>query len=190
LEQSGFEWWWEHPDITHRIFVFVDELMLVTGAVVKDDLTEYRTYTAARLTELAAAARSCGIHLVMVTQYGIAQSAGNTGSLMRFNLSARMVVGHSNGDGLKAAFDEPVPEQLANHVKGTILGRCLYGQLNRHHGAHVTPGQVWNITQDHARALSPPEPAHLPIAFDAIGEQQLLADLEDNQTKQRKRSRR
>ncbi|MCP3993162.1 MAG: hypothetical protein GY724_29135, partial [Actinomycetia bacterium] len=100
LEDSGLEWWWEHPDIGHRIVVSVDELMLITGAATKDDLTPFRSLTGGRLTELAAASRSCGMHLDMATQYGIAQAGGSSGSLMRFNLSGRMVVGASNPDGL------------------------------------------------------------------------------------------
>ncbi|MCP4968296.1 MAG: hypothetical protein GY926_24060, partial [bacterium] len=170
------EWWWEHPDIGHRIVVSVDELMLITGAATKDELTPFRSLTGGRLTELAAASRSCGMHLDMATQYGIAQAGGSSGSLMRFNLSGRMVVGASNPDGLKAAFDEPVPDHIATHLSGTIPGRCLYAQLNRHHGQEITPGQIWKVTQSDAEALVPSEPTHLVHDFDAVAALQLLDD--------------
>lgn len=189
---AGYELWFEHPALTHRIIIVVDELLLVTGAATKDEYSSFRAYVAGRLTELAAASRSCGMHLIVVTQYGIAQAGGASGSLMRFNLSGRMVVGASSPDGLKAAFDEPVDPRTAAHLPGTIRGRCLYGQLNAHHGHQVTPGQLWHMTQPDAEALAPSEPAHPVRDFDTDAALALIAaaEAETSQSNNRRRKKR
>jgi hypothetical protein len=128
------------------------------------------------------------MHLVVVTQYGIAQSMGNSGSLMRFNMSGRIVVGASNPDGLRAAFDEAVPTQLANHLTGTIPGRCLYAQLNADHGQTVTPGQLYLITQADAQTITNGEGSgHDPTDFDELAARQLLTEVPETTSRRGRR---
>ena len=171
LRRDGVEVWTDHPTLDTPVAMVIDEVAKITGAVGVHPYPTLATETTLALADAAATVRSAGAHLEMATQYGLAQVFGNTvGSLTRFNLAARIVVGASSRDGLKVAFDvtEEIDASVATFLAGRYPGRCLYRGLGGDESHRIARGQIWHLGQSDALPLAPP-PTDPVIDFDRFG---------------------
>ena len=165
--------WQDHPALGPPLALVIDEVARVTGHVGGLSMAQlFGHEIQSRLADVAATVRSSGAHLWMATQYPLADVFGkHVGSLTRFNLSARIVVGASTREGLKVSFDvtEDIDATVAKYLGGQYPGRCLYRGLGGPESHKISKGQIWHLTQSDAAVIAPATPAAPVIDFDAMG---------------------
>ncbi len=163
IETAGVDTWHQVPELTDRVLLILDESASLIGTGNKGEDVALRRVIAGQLAAIVAMGRSAGVHVVIVTQHGIADSFGPSGSTMKANTSARIVVGSSPPEGLRMMFGPDLGPAATKALSAEIPGRCLYQGLDPTKGARVTLGQIFYAQQHDLAGLTTTTPTPWPV---------------------------
>ncbi len=156
IEAAGVDTWHELPELTTRRLLVLDESASLIGVGNKDQHAQTRREIAGQLAAIVAMGRSAGIHVVLLTQHPVAESFGPSGSTMKTNTGARIVVGSSPPEGLRMMFGPDLGPSVSKALSAGRPGRCLYQGLDPSKGARITAGQIYYAHQTDLHTLTGP----------------------------------